>query len=104
MTRVINFLLNTLNSLWFALISDPMKSITAFASIIQYQEQSISPSTPGFVGKQRVIGTFQEFQKLEISKEKCLQIIPYVITGCAKRSIGKKAIIKLGNLGDAATW
>jgi len=71
---------------------------------INYQEQSISLSTPGFVGKQRVIRTFQEFQKLEISQEKCLQITPYALTGSGERFIGKKAIVKLGNLGNATTW
>ncbi|MBE9205475.1 hypothetical protein IQ244_02790 [Nostoc sp. LEGE 06077] len=67
---------------------------------INYQKQSISPLTPGFVGSQRVIKAFQEFQKFEISKEKCLKIVPYVLTGSGEYFFGKKAIIKLGNLGD----
>ncbi len=33
MTEVVNFLLNTLNTIWVALISDLIKSISAFASI-----------------------------------------------------------------------
>jgi hypothetical protein len=67
---------------------------------INYQKQSISPNTPGFVGSQRVIKAFQEFQKLEIPKDKCLEIVPYVFTGSGEYFFGKKAIIKLGHLGD----
>lgn len=68
---------------------------------INYQERSISPSAPGFVGGQRVVRAFQEFQKLEIPKGKCLQITPYVLIGSGEYFFGKKAMIKLGNLGDA---
>lgn len=64
---------------------------------IDYQKQSVSPC----FGSKRVIRTFQEFQKLEIPQEKSLQITPYVVTGSAERFVGKKAVIKLGNLVDA---
>jgi len=67
---------------------------------INSQHRSISPSAPGFVGSQRVVRAFQEFQKLETLQEKCLQFIPYVSTGSGEYFFGKKAIIKLGNLGD----
>lgn len=70
---------------------------------INYQKRSISPSAPGFVGSQRVVRAFQEFQKLEIPKGKCLQITPYVLAGSGEYFFGKKAMIKLGNLGDAIT-
>jgi hypothetical protein len=70
---------------------------------INYQRRSISPSVPGFVGSQRVVRAFQEFQKLEIPKGECLQITPYVLTGSGEYFFGKKAVIKLGNLGDAVT-
>ena len=41
---------------------------------INYQNQSISPSMPVFVGSQRVIRTFQEFKNLEILQGKSIQI------------------------------
>ena len=34
MANIVNFFLNSLSTLWFALISDPLRSITAFAAII----------------------------------------------------------------------
>lgn len=68
-----------------------------------YQKQIISPGSLDFVGSQRVIRTFQEFQNFEILQRKCLQITPYVLTGSGEHLIGKKAIIKLGNLGDVVT-
>lgn len=34
MANVVNFFLNSLSTLWFVLISDPLRSITAFAAII----------------------------------------------------------------------
>lgn len=68
---------------------------------INYQRRSISPNAPGFVGSQRVVRAFQEFQNFEIPKGKCLQITPYILTGSGEYFVGKKAIVKLGNLGDA---
>jgi hypothetical protein len=38
-----------------------------------------------------------------VSQNRCLQITPYVLTGSGERFVGKKAIIKLGKLGDAVT-
>lgn len=70
---------------------------------INYQKQSIPSIDPGFVGSQRVIRAFQEFQNLEVPRGSCLQITPYVLTGSGECFVGKKAIIKLGNLGDAVT-
>lgn len=67
---------------------------------INIQAKKISPSAPGFVGSQRVIRAFQEFKKLEIPKGEYLQVTPYVLTGSGKYFFGKKAIIKLGNLGN----
>lgn len=67
------------------------------------QKRNIAPSDPVFVGSQRVIKAFQEFQKLEVPKDKCLQITPYVLTGSGEYFFGKKAMIKLGNLGDVVT-
>jgi hypothetical protein len=69
-----------------------------------YQNRTISSTSPEFVGSQRLIKTFQEFQKCEMPPGKCLKITPYVFTGCGKYCIGKIANIKLGNLGDVVTF
>jgi len=68
---------------------------------INYQKQSIPSMDPNFVGTQRVIRAFQEFQNREVPGG--IQITPYVLTGSGECFVGKKAIIKLGNLGDAVT-
>jgi hypothetical protein len=67
---------------------------------INYQKRSVSPESSDFFGAERVFNAFQEFQSLEIIKEKCLQITPYVLTGSGEYFVGRKAIIRLGNLGD----
>jgi hypothetical protein len=68
-----------------------------------YKKLNISSSDLNFVGSQRVIRTFHQFQTCEVSQNISLQIIPYVLTGSGERFVGKKAIIKLGKLGDAVT-
>jgi hypothetical protein len=70
-------------------------------SSVNFQKRSISPGSTDFVGSQRVVRAFQEFQKLETPRGKCLQINPYILTGSGDHFFGKKAMIKLGNLGDA---
>jgi hypothetical protein len=69
-----------------------------------YQKRTISSTSPEFVGSQRLIKTFQQFQNCEIPPGKCLKVTPYVFTGCGKHCIGKIANIKLGNLGDVLTF
>ena len=68
---------------------------------INYQERKASPESSDFVGRERLIKTYQEFQKLQNNQGKYLKITPYVITGCRNCFIGSKASIKLGSLGDA---
>ncbi|MBD2415381.1 hypothetical protein FACHB389_18205 [Nostoc calcicola FACHB-389] len=68
---------------------------------VNYQKQSISLDSLEFVGSQRVIRTFQEFQKSQDSQGIQLQITPYVLTGSGEYFIGKKALIRLGNLSEA---
>ena len=67
---------------------------------LEYKKQKISPTNLNHVGSQKVIKTFQEFQSLEVSEGKSLQIIPYVLTGSGERFVGRKGIIKLGNLSE----
>ncbi|MEH2367388.1 hypothetical protein [Nostoc sp.] len=71
---------------------------------IAYKQQSMSPTSADFVGSQRVIKAFQEFQNLEMPQGKRLQITPYVFTGSGEHITGKKTIITLGNLGDAIAY
>lgn len=71
---------------------------------IAYQQQSISPYNADFVGSQRVIKAFQNFEIIEMPQGKCLQITPYVLTGSGEHITGKKTIITLGNLGDAIAY
>nr|MDZ8016523.1 hypothetical protein [Nostoc sp. SerVER01] len=71
---------------------------------IAYQQKSMSPNNADFVGCQRVIKTFQEFQNFEMPQGKRLQITPYVLTGSGEYITGKKTIITLGNLGDAIAY
>lgn len=65
------------------------------------QKQSISSTDLNFVGSQTVIKIFQEFQSLEASQGQFLHITPYASTGAGKRFVGRKAIIRLGILGEA---
>ncbi|MEH2354748.1 hypothetical protein [Nostoc sp.] len=71
---------------------------------IAYQQKSMSPTNAEFVGSQRAIKAFQEFQNLEMPQGKRLQITPYVLTGSGEKITGKKTIITLGNLGDAIAY
>ncbi|MEH2342270.1 MAG: hypothetical protein V7K22_11480 [Nostoc sp.] len=71
---------------------------------IAYQQKSMSPKNAEFVGSQRAIKAFQEFQNLEMPQGKRLQITPYVLTGSGEKITGKKTIITLGNLGDAIAY
>lgn len=71
---------------------------------IAYLQQSMSPSNADFVGSQRVIKAFQNFEIIEMSQGKCLQITPYVLTGSGEHITGKKTIITLGNLGEAIAY
>jgi hypothetical protein len=68
---------------------------------INCQNRNISQNYPGFVGDQRLIRAFQEFSILENRQERTLRVTPYVLTGSRAYAVGKKAIIKLGNLGEA---
>ncbi|MBN3947214.1 MAG: hypothetical protein HWQ38_12350 [Nostoc sp. NMS7] len=68
---------------------------------LSYQKQKISSDSLDYVGRQRLIKVCQEFQKLQDSQGKNLQIIPYVLTGSGERFVGKKFYVKLGILGDA---
>lgn len=70
---------------------------------INLQERNIPSTDLDFVGSKRVIEVFHEFQGLEKSKGKQLQITPYVLTGAGEVFIGKKANIHLGHLGNAVS-
>jgi hypothetical protein len=64
------------------------------------KKQSLSSSNLNF-GNQRLIKTFQEFQRCENQQKIYLQITPYCLTGSGERFIGCKSLIKLGNLKDS---
>lgn len=71
---------------------------------LNYKKQDISSDNLHFVGSQRLKKTCEEFQKLEETQGKNVQMIPYVLTGSGERFIGRKAYVKLGTLGDAIVY
>jgi hypothetical protein len=64
------------------------------------QKQSLSSSDLSF-GNQRLTKTFQEFQRYENQQKTYLQIIPYCLTGSSEHFVGRRSLIKLGNLKDS---
>jgi hypothetical protein len=63
------------------------------------KNKDLSPINSAF-GDKRLLDTFQSFKKCEKLQGTYLQIIPYCLTGSNEHFVGRKSLIKLGNLKD----
>lgn len=64
------------------------------------KEQETSPEIPGYLGILKVLNAYDDFIKFYDEKTQTLKLKPYVVTSTGKRFVGKKTIIKLGNLHE----
>jgi len=66
------------------------------------KEQDPSPKNPGYLGTIKLLNAYDDFMSFYDEKTQIIKLKPYVITTTGKRFVGKKLIIRLGNLHETS--